>query len=65
MGYTVLVVATQERVSGANGRRRFDANGENTFAYVNVLLYTQQFGEAVAFLLWKGHHLAVKGLTHR
>ncbi|CAN0149209.1 unnamed protein product [Scytosiphon promiscuus] len=50
--------AAQERVSGRDGRRRFDPDGSNTYAYVNVLLYTQQLEAAVAFLHWKGQHLA-------
>lgn len=50
----------QHRVSGADGRRRFDPDGKNAYAYVNVLLYTQQLGEAVAFLHWKGQHVAVR-----
>ena len=42
--------------------RRFDADGNNPFAYVNVLLYTQQLEAAIAFLHWKGRHLAVRAL---
>lgn len=45
---------------GRDAMRRFDTDGTNPFAYVNVLLYTQQLEAAVAFLHWKGQHLAVR-----
>lgn len=54
------LVAHQERVSGRDARRRFDPDGRSPYAYVNVLLYTQQLGAAVAFLNWKGHHFTVR-----
>lgn len=50
-------------MSGKDGRRRFDPDGNNPFAYVNVLLYTQQFEAAVSFLHWKGFHLAVNATS--
>lgn len=55
------VVFVQERVSGKDGRRRFDPDGNNPWGYLNVLLYTQQFNAAVSFLHWKGLHLQVQG----
>eukprot|EP00904_Undaria_pinnatifida_P010723 jgi/Undpi1/6781/HiC_scaffold_21.g09258.m1 len=53
-----VLLAAQERVSGRDAMRRFDPDGTNPFAYVNVLLYTQQLEKAVSFLHWKGQHLA-------
>lgn len=53
-----VLTAAQERVMGRDAMRRFDTDGTNPFAYVNVLLYTQQLEPAVAFLHWKGQHLA-------
>eukprot|EP00752_Nemacystus_decipiens_P018614 g16689.t1 len=50
--------AAKERVSGRDARRRFDPDGRSPYAYVNVLLYTQQLEAAVAFLHWKGQHFA-------
>ncbi|CAN0234818.1 unnamed protein product [Pylaiella littoralis] len=50
--------AAKERVSGRDARRRFDPDGSSPYAYVNVLLYTQQLEAAVAFLHWKGRHAA-------
>lgn len=57
------LVAHQERVSGRDARRRFDPDGRSPYAYVNVLLYTQQLEAAVAFLNWKGQHFAVRNCT--
>lgn len=51
-------------MSGRDARRRFDPDGRSTYAYVNVLLYTQQLEAAVAFLHWKGQHLAVRRQTN-
>ncbi|CAM9431221.1 unnamed protein product, partial [Ectocarpus fasciculatus] len=53
-----ILESAKARVSGRDARRRFDPDGTNTYAYVNVLLYTQQLEAAVAFLHWKGQHLA-------
>lgn len=55
----MFIFVLQERVSGKDGRRRFDPDGNSPYAYVKVLLYTQQFEAAVSFLHWKGHHVAV------
>lgn len=60
MYFPFSCLANQERVSGRDGRRRFDPDGTNPYAYVNVLLYTQQLEAAVSFLSWKGQHLAVR-----
>ncbi|CAM9394309.1 unnamed protein product [Ascophyllum nodosum] len=53
-----VLLAAQERVGGRAGRKNFDPDGNNPFAYVNVLLYTQQLGAVVAYLHWKGCHIA-------
>ena len=47
-------------MGGRAGRKNFDPDGNNPFAYVNVLLYTQQLGAVVAYLHWKGCHIAVE-----